>query len=183
MVGPGKSWPPPAEGWPIVPFLHGVRDIAVRTTKRQGCTKISERMDVADETSGETGRLQCNKEPRFKMAATSGIGRNNRQRQSRSTWQKPNLGSRATLNRIFRKTVELEVAKQIVGPYVSVTTLWRGRPLPKRKWRLLVSLRVRDVGALTTLGTFAGVTGGRWGWWIWTNSHLIREPLGMSGLK
>jgi hypothetical protein len=43
------------------------------------------------------------------------------------------LGSKITLNKTFWQTVELEVAKQIVGTSIrlrkmSVTTLWRGRP-------------------------------------------------------
>jgi hypothetical protein len=52
--------------------------------------------------------------------------------------QEPRLGSRAALNKTFRKTVELEVAKQTVGTStrlrkMSARTLWRGRPHPKRK--------------------------------------------------
>jgi hypothetical protein len=48
----------------------------------------------------------------------------------------PHLGSRTTFGRIFRKTVELEIAKQIVGTSIrlwkmSIRTLWRGQPSPK----------------------------------------------------
>jgi hypothetical protein len=44
--------------------------------------------------------------------------------------------------RIFRKTIELKIAKQTVGnstrlQKMNVRTLWRGRPPPKRKWRPL----------------------------------------------
>jgi hypothetical protein len=41
-----------------------------------------------------------------------------------------------------------------------------------------------DVGALAILESFAppiGIAG--WWWYTWTNSHLIREPLGTSGPK
>jgi hypothetical protein len=34
MLGPGRCWLLPAEGWPVVPFLHGVRDTAVRDKAR-----------------------------------------------------------------------------------------------------------------------------------------------------
>jgi hypothetical protein len=45
------------------------------------------------------------------------------------------------LNKKFRQTVELEIAKQTVGTSIrlrkmSVRTLWRGRTPPKRKKRL-----------------------------------------------
>jgi hypothetical protein len=43
------------------------------------------------------------------------------------------------------------------------------------------SLRVGDVGAPATLGTFACGPRGRA--YTWTCLHLIKEPLGKSGLK
>jgi phage protein D len=54
--------------------------------------------------------------------------------------QKPHLGSRTTLGRIFRKTAELEVAKQIVETSIRLRkmsdwTLWRSRTRLKRKKR------------------------------------------------
>jgi hypothetical protein len=30
MVGPGRSWPSPAEGWRAIPFLHRARDPVVK---------------------------------------------------------------------------------------------------------------------------------------------------------
>jgi hypothetical protein len=70
--------------------------------------------------------------------------------------QEPCLGSRTAL----RKTVEQEIAKQIVRISIrlqkmSVRTLWRGRPHPKQKKETADRLRVMDVGALTPLGTFS----------------------------
>jgi hypothetical protein len=47
--------------------------------------------------------------------------------------QKPRLGCRTALNKIFRKTVGREIAKQKVGTSISVRTLWRGRPLRNGK--------------------------------------------------
>jgi hypothetical protein len=60
---------------------------------------------------------------------------------------------------IFKETLELEIAKRIARSSVrirkmSVRTLWRGRPPLKQK-EATSGLRARDVGALTTLGTFA----------------------------
>jgi hypothetical protein len=60
--------------------------------------------------------------------------------------------------------------------------------LSETKEETTSSLRARDVGASTTLGTFALTDGkgtrGRSCWWYtFTGSHLIREPLGSSGLK
>jgi hypothetical protein len=51
------------------------------------------------------------------------------------------LRKKRTSSRIFKKTVELEVTKQIVGTSIrlqnmSVRTLWRGRPPLKQKNRL-----------------------------------------------
>jgi hypothetical protein len=34
MVGPGRSWPSPAEGWPAVPFLHGAREMVTEDLAR-----------------------------------------------------------------------------------------------------------------------------------------------------
>jgi hypothetical protein len=50
------------------------------------------------------------------------------------------LRKERTSGRILRRTVELEIEKRIVGSSsrlrkVSDWTLWRGRPLPKRKER------------------------------------------------
>jgi hypothetical protein len=55
--------------------------------------------------------------------------------------QEPHLGSRTTPNQTFRKTAEQEIAKQIVRTStrlqkMSVRTLGRGPPPPKRKKKL-----------------------------------------------
>jgi hypothetical protein len=54
--------------------------------------------------------------------------------------QEPRLVSRTTLGRTFRKTVELEVTKQIAGTSINLQkmsdwTLWRGRSPLKRRSR------------------------------------------------
>jgi hypothetical protein len=95
-----------------------------------------EKTDVREETSGETGRHQWTKEPRLKKAATSEEGEDNRQRHQRTEQE-----TGATSVKTFRKTIELEIAKQIAETSIrllkmSVTTLWRGQPSPKRKKRL-----------------------------------------------
>jgi hypothetical protein len=59
-------------------------------------------------TSGALKGRTFGKRRRTKPEGITGI----RKQGSR---QEPRLGSRATLGRIFRKTVELEIAKQIVG--------------------------------------------------------------------
>jgi hypothetical protein len=56
--------------------------------------------------------------------------------------------------------VEPEIAKQAVGTSIrlwkiNVWTLWKGRPLSKMKEETVHRVGARDVGALTTLGTFA----------------------------
>lgn len=53
------------------------------------------------------------------------------------------LGSKRTLNKTFRQTIELEIAKRIVGSSSrmwrqSVGALWSGRPPPKQKKTLLM---------------------------------------------
>jgi hypothetical protein len=74
----------------------------------------------------------------LKTAARSEEGEDIRERSRR---QESRLGGRTTLNKAFRKTVELEVAKQIAGASIrlrkiSVRVLRRGRHPPKRKKRL-----------------------------------------------
>jgi hypothetical protein len=54
------------------------------------------------------------------------------------------LGSKGNINKTFRETLELENAKRIAGSSdrirkMSVRTLWRGRPPPKRKKRPLTA--------------------------------------------
>jgi hypothetical protein len=83
---------------------------------RECCNWNLKRMDVREGTSGATGNHHWNDEPRLKRVIMS--------------------GSRTTLGRIFRKTVELEVAKQIAGisirlRKISDWTLWRSQPPPK----------------------------------------------------
>jgi hypothetical protein len=55
--------------------------------------------------------------------------------------QRLHLGSRRALNKTFRQIVELDIAKQTVRTCIrlqkmSVRSLWRGQPPPKRKKRL-----------------------------------------------
>jgi hypothetical protein len=83
------------------------------------------------------------------------------------------LRKQRTSDRIFRKTGELEIDKRVVGFSIGLRkvrdwTWWRGRPLPKRKKR-------------SQKRTALGKEG--WCWYNWTAWHLIREPLGTSGLK
>jgi hypothetical protein len=61
--------------------------------------------------------------------------------RNRDLKERLRLGSRRTFGRIFRKTVELEIAKQTVGTSIGLQKmsdriLWRSRPPPKRKKRL-----------------------------------------------
>jgi hypothetical protein len=92
-------------------------------------------MDVREETSGATGMQQWNtdqgsrRQLRLRKETTTGNGITGRIRR-----QEPHLGSKTTFGRIFRKTVELEVAKQIVGNPIRLQkmsdwTLWRDVPL------------------------------------------------------
>jgi hypothetical protein len=46
-------------------------DMVIRDKARTGCTKNPDRTDIREETSGETGRPQWNKEPRLKEATVS----------------------------------------------------------------------------------------------------------------
>jgi hypothetical protein len=62
---------------------HGIRDTVVKDKTRTRLTKNPERMDVQDETSGETRRHQWNKEPRLKTATTSEEGEDNWQQHQR----------------------------------------------------------------------------------------------------
>jgi hypothetical protein len=66
---------------------------------------------------------------------------------------------RTTLNETFRKTVELEIAKQTGRTSIALLkmkdkALWRGQPPPKRKKETAHRLTAGDVGAATTLRNF-----------------------------
>jgi hypothetical protein len=69
------------------------------------------------------------------------------------------LRSSRTLGRIFRKIVELGVAKQIVRTSIRLWkmtdwTLWKAWPPPKTKEETAHRVGAINVGALTTVGTF-----------------------------
>jgi hypothetical protein len=72
MVGPGRSWQPPAEGWPTVQEWHSTRDTIVRDKAR---TMLYEerRMDgLSGRNVGLNQNATLDKEPRLKTAATFG---------------------------------------------------------------------------------------------------------------
>jgi hypothetical protein len=113
IVGPGRSWLLPKDGWPTVPFLQRARDMVFRD---QAGTVLYEE-SLIDEHSEE-----CRAQP----------GCNN---DIRDWGQKEqlHLGSKRAINKTVRQTFELEVVKRVVGipiglPEVSDWTLWRGRP-------------------------------------------------------
>jgi hypothetical protein len=63
-----------------------------------------------------------------------------------------------TPNKTFSMTVELEIAKQIVGTSIrlwqmSVRTLWKEWPPSELKEETVHEVRARDVRALATLGS------------------------------
>jgi hypothetical protein len=66
MVGPGRSWSPPADNSPAVSFLHGLRAAVIKTDDRGKMTE-------------GPGMQQWNKGPRRKTAATSEEGEDIRQ--------------------------------------------------------------------------------------------------------
>jgi hypothetical protein len=101
-----------------MPFLHGVRDTVIRD---QAGTLLQEE-PRKDGRSGRDNRRvrrqEWNKGPRFK--------------------EQLHLRKERTFGRIFGKTIGLEIVKRRVGSSVrirktSVKTLWRSRPMPKRK--------------------------------------------------
>jgi hypothetical protein len=121
----------------------------------QCCKGHVDKMDVREQTSGETGRHHWNKELRLKTAATSEEGDDKRQRHQRTKQETgATSGKREDIVRGKRQTLELEITKQIVGTSIrlrkmNVRTLWRGQPPPKEEVGAI------NVGALTSLGTFA----------------------------
>jgi hypothetical protein len=112
-------------------FLHGVRDTLQRQGKKKAFPRTQKGGDIQEWASGETGRHHWNKQPIFRTAATSEEREDNRQRQETGA---------TSGKQVFRNTIELEIAKQIVGTSIrlrkmSVATLWKGHPPPKRKKR------------------------------------------------
>jgi hypothetical protein len=88
------------------------------------CKRNLERTDVREQTSGENGSINVIRDRELK-------------KQLR-------LRKERTSGRIFRETVELEFAKQIVGTSIRLRkmwdwTSWKVRSLPKRKKRLLAA--------------------------------------------
>jgi hypothetical protein len=74
--------------------------VAEKVDQGQGCTKNPGRTDVQEETSGETRRYQCNKDPRLKVATTS--------EEREDIWQD------------FRETSGLEIVKQLARSSVRI---------------------------------------------------------------
>jgi hypothetical protein len=115
----------------------------------QGCTKNPERKAFGirrwAELEGINGiwNQGSRQQPHLRKENTTGNGI-----RRWSGRQEPSLGRRKTLNKTFRKTTELEIAKQTVGTSVrlwkmSITTLW---PPPKRE--TVHRVRAGDVGEL-----------------------------------
>jgi hypothetical protein len=72
------------------------------------------------------------------------------------------LRKERTSGRIFRKTTELEIAKQTVGTStrlwkMSVRTLWRGQPLQNKR-RGAHRVKARDDETPATLGSLSTLT-------------------------
>jgi hypothetical protein len=161
MVGSGRSWPPSANGWPAMPFLHGVRDALIKD--RRLSTDDGERGPRTVVRGAPKGRT-FQKRRWMQLKFNNGI-------RDRGLKQELCLGIKKTLYEAFRQTRELDVMKRAVVISIGLWkmsdwTLWRGRLPPKRKKRRLKHSPQK-----------------RWWWYSWMGSHLIRKPIRTSGLK
>jgi hypothetical protein len=159
MVGPARSWPLPAEGWPAVLFLHRVRDTVIRDKAVPRGTPKGWMLKGRQLTSLEWNngiRNQATKwqlRLRKEMATSSGI-------RGWSKRQELHLGSMKTLHEALRRTLKLWSEQS-------------GFPRGCGKW---VTGHCGGVG-------HPALTGGSWWWYTWTNRHLRREPLVKSSLE
>jgi hypothetical protein len=143
MVGPGRSWPPPTDGWPAVPFLHGIKDTAIRD---QAGTVLQEEL-LKD---GQSRRDNWESGPRsvlYKDSLKASIWEEMTHAAEIQQWHKgPRPETRATSGEqrdfyeALGQSIGLEVTKRAVEfsirlQKMSDWTLWRGRPPPKRKKR------------------------------------------------
>jgi hypothetical protein len=83
MVGPGRSLPPPAEGWSDVRFLHGVRDTVVRDKAMTRLCQEPRKDGCLGRDIRRIRRHQWHKELWHKTAAMSEEGKDNQQRHQR----------------------------------------------------------------------------------------------------
>jgi hypothetical protein len=72
MVGSGRSWPLPADGWPTVSFLHHARDMIVSDQEGWYGMWNPKRMDIWEEMSGMTWMQHWLKGSRPETAAMTG---------------------------------------------------------------------------------------------------------------
>jgi hypothetical protein len=96
-------------------------------------------MDIQEETLGKTRRHQWNKEPRLKTAITSG-----KQNTQQDFQEYRRAGDRELNSWVFCQNVENKYQDIMEGPAPSETENETAH-----------RLKSMDVGALTTLGTFA----------------------------
>jgi hypothetical protein len=169
MVGPGRSWLLPEDGWPTMLFPHRARD----TVKDQAGTMLYE--DPLHEKCAardvRTTRMQRrHKGSRPKRAATSRKQEGIQQDRQTDFQTEGREASRWD----FHWVAESEWLDTVEGLTLSET-----------KEETTSSSRARDIGASTTLGTFA-CTNQKWtldrGWWwySWPGTQPTRESLGMS---
>jgi hypothetical protein len=97
---------------------NGRTETTENSGQDQCCKRNLKRADVREEMLGATETQQWNTETRPKGAITT--------------------GSTGNVDETFRQTLGLDIAKRIAGAYIrlremSVSTLWRGRPPPKRR--------------------------------------------------
>jgi hypothetical protein len=141
VVGLGRSWPPPAEGWPAMPFLHGIRDTVTMDSKdkavqrtQKGWTNDKRWQKGLECIDGIRDRVTI-WQLHLRKERTTGNGIRGWIRRQQ-LW----LESTGNVNETFRETLGLEIAKRIAGFSVrikkmSVRTLWRGQlpPPPQKK--------------------------------------------------
>jgi hypothetical protein len=80
--------------------------------------------------------------------------------RNRDLKERLRLGSKGDINKTFRETLGVEIAKRIAEYSVrilkmNVRTLWRRQPPPNKEETTNNRLRERDVRTLAILGTFA----------------------------
>jgi hypothetical protein len=162
MVDPGRSWPPSADGWPAVPFLHSVREAAIKDRR-------SRRNDVKSGpktvSQGTPKRRTFGKRRRARLKRNSDIRDRGPRRELRlgnkETFMRPSDKSSDWRSRSEQSNFPSGCGKRVTGHCGEVGLLRNER---------------RDVQS-TAVGKET------WWWYARTGSHVIREPLGTSGLK
>jgi hypothetical protein len=130
----GRWCVPQEDWWPDVQEEHGVKDAVIKDRRSKRTTEISNQWQYCKRNFE---RMDARKRCRGHPKCNNGL-------RKRGLKERLDLWSTRIFCRIFMKTAELEIAKQIVGASIRLRkmsnwTLWRGRPPPERKKRPLAT--------------------------------------------